>query len=108
MVAAACLSRLGETIGEEDSVRYGVSMPNFGVGVDARAIAELASVCALHYGGIERGTGPAYERSEHEPGSHCDCFGLGDRAGVGEGTGGERLRPRHHLSYGRSRGTGDP
>ena len=42
MVAAACLSRLGETIGEEDSVRYGVSMPNFGVGVDARAIAELA------------------------------------------------------------------
>jgi alkanesulfonate monooxygenase SsuD/methylene tetrahydromethanopterin reductase-like flavin-dependent oxidoreductase (luciferase family) len=42
MLAAARLARLGETIGEENSVRYGVSVPNFGVGVDARAIAELA------------------------------------------------------------------
>ena len=42
MLAAAWLPSLGETIGEEDSVRYGVSVPNFGVGVDARAIAELA------------------------------------------------------------------
>jgi alkanesulfonate monooxygenase SsuD/methylene tetrahydromethanopterin reductase-like flavin-dependent oxidoreductase (luciferase family) len=42
MLAAAWLPRLGETIGEEDSVRYGVSVPNFGVGVDARAIGELA------------------------------------------------------------------
>jgi alkanesulfonate monooxygenase SsuD/methylene tetrahydromethanopterin reductase-like flavin-dependent oxidoreductase (luciferase family) len=42
MLAAARLARLGATIGEEDSVRYGVSVPNFGVGVDARAIAELA------------------------------------------------------------------
>src|SRR5215208_2361129 len=42
MLAAARLPRLSETIGEEDSVRYGVSVPNFGVGVDARAITELA------------------------------------------------------------------
>src|SRR5918994_3738575 len=42
MLAAARLPRLGATIGEEDSARYGVSVPNFGVGVDARAIAELA------------------------------------------------------------------
>jgi hypothetical protein len=31
-----------EKIGEEDGVHYGVSVPNFGVGVDARAITELA------------------------------------------------------------------
>lgn len=42
MLAAARLPRLGETIGEEDGVRYGVSVPNFGGGVDARAIAGLA------------------------------------------------------------------
>ena len=42
MLAAARLPGLGETIGEEDGVHYGVSVPNFGVGVDARAIAELA------------------------------------------------------------------
>jgi alkanesulfonate monooxygenase SsuD/methylene tetrahydromethanopterin reductase-like flavin-dependent oxidoreductase (luciferase family) len=42
MLAAARQPRLGETIGEEDSVRYGVSVPNFGIGVDARTIAELA------------------------------------------------------------------
>ena len=42
MLAAARLPGLGETIGEEDSVRYGVSVPNFGVGVDARGIAESA------------------------------------------------------------------
>jgi hypothetical protein len=42
MLAAARLPRLSETIGEEDSVRYGVSVPNFGVGMDARAITELA------------------------------------------------------------------
>jgi alkanesulfonate monooxygenase SsuD/methylene tetrahydromethanopterin reductase-like flavin-dependent oxidoreductase (luciferase family) len=42
MLAAARLPRFSETIGEEDSVRYGVSVPNFGVGLDSRAIAELA------------------------------------------------------------------
>ena len=42
MLAAAWLPSLGETIGEEASVCSGVSVPNFGVGVDARAIAELA------------------------------------------------------------------
>ena len=42
MLAAARLPRLGETIGEEDNVRYGVSVPNFGGGVDARAFAGLA------------------------------------------------------------------
>jgi alkanesulfonate monooxygenase SsuD/methylene tetrahydromethanopterin reductase-like flavin-dependent oxidoreductase (luciferase family) len=42
MLAAARLPRLSETIGEEDSVRYGVSFPNFGVGMDVRAITELA------------------------------------------------------------------
>ena len=30
------------TIGEEDSVRYGVSLPNFGGETDARTMAELA------------------------------------------------------------------
>ena len=42
MLAAQLQARLGKTIGEEDSVRYGVSVPNFGIGVDAQAIAELA------------------------------------------------------------------
>jgi alkanesulfonate monooxygenase SsuD/methylene tetrahydromethanopterin reductase-like flavin-dependent oxidoreductase (luciferase family) len=42
MLAAARLPRLGGTIGKEDSVRYGVSVPNFGEGIDARAIAALA------------------------------------------------------------------
>ena len=41
-LAAARIARLGEKIGEEDNVRYGVSVPNFGIGVDARAVAELA------------------------------------------------------------------
>jgi alkanesulfonate monooxygenase SsuD/methylene tetrahydromethanopterin reductase-like flavin-dependent oxidoreductase (luciferase family) len=42
MLAAGRLPRFSETIREEDSVRYGVSVPNFGVGVDSRAIAQLA------------------------------------------------------------------
>src|SRR5919107_2460309 len=42
MLAATRLASLGETIGEEDNVRYGVSVPNFGIGGDALAIAELA------------------------------------------------------------------
>jgi alkanesulfonate monooxygenase SsuD/methylene tetrahydromethanopterin reductase-like flavin-dependent oxidoreductase (luciferase family) len=42
MLAATRLPRCGGTIGEEDSVRYGVSLPNFGGGTDARTMAELA------------------------------------------------------------------
>jgi hypothetical protein len=42
MLAATRLPKRDGTIREEASVRYGVSVPNFGGGVDARAIAELA------------------------------------------------------------------
>src|SRR5215204_1246319 len=42
MLAATRLPKRDGTIREEASVRYGVSVPNVGGGVDARAIAESA------------------------------------------------------------------
>jgi alkanesulfonate monooxygenase SsuD/methylene tetrahydromethanopterin reductase-like flavin-dependent oxidoreductase (luciferase family) len=42
MLAATRLPKRDGTIRKEASVRYGVSVPNFGGGVDARAIAKSA------------------------------------------------------------------
>src|SRR5215213_10374725 len=72
-----------------------------------RLVTIVLRLCAPLRGHRVEWTNLADERREYEPGSHCYRIGLRDRAGVGEGTGGEWLRRRHHLSHGRSRSAGD-